>query len=183
MANPKLLLLLILPLSFVVPGQVADAPEVIITLKTGEEWQRGEILFVRHQSVLFIPKHGATDEFLSGHPHSVVTTRVENVKTVSLRGRSHLWQGFEWGAVLGCLAGTVIGMGEKNQSGEEFLKNTYTGCGVGSLGGGTVGLALGGVFSEEDSVIFGGDNRDLVGLRKFSRYQEREPEFLRSVGR
>ena len=184
MANYKLMLLLFLPLSFVVPGQEAEAPEVILALKTGEKW-KGEILSVRDRVLAFSTEHGKTEKSLSKKTDLIMLIGTDDIQLVTLKGESYVLTGMQAGIALGGLAGYLVGSSQRGGGGLaggcEEIGYGSRGCLVGSVAGCAVGGLVGGDASRKDSVISGTAAQDISRLKALARYQGEEPEFLQAI--
>lgn len=188
MRHLKLVLLLFLPVSFVVPGQIGDAPRVVIRLRTGEE-RHGEILSVRDQAVVFSSEYGMTQNQLRKKMDLLTVVKTNDIRLVTLEGKSHVLGGMTIGGLLGCMAGYLIGssqpVSEESQDiglGEcERINKGAEGCMVGGGAGLAAGGILGVALSTEDSVITGHAAQDVNRLRELARYPGEEPEFLKAI--
>jgi hypothetical protein len=187
------ILISLLLLSLSLGGRIPDtrAPEVEVTLTTGESLT-GEILSVREQSVLLTTRYGAGEEVLVDNKSLVRVVDLELIKEVALPGSSHMVHGMGIGMALGCLAGCLIGGSQEvsNQKNDIFgcsgwaekNANACSGGLIGGSGGTLVGAGVGGALSGNDIILFGHNKRDPAALRSVARYYDKEPEFLKSVG-
>lgn len=179
-------MLLSLPVGVQIQG--VDAPEVQVTLRTGEK-RSGEILSVQEHSMLFHPKHGLSERDVVLTKELVEVIDADRIQEVTLPGGANVGSGIAVGLGLGCIIGYLIGesqpvskpQGCTDPTGEQqrWDNGLKGGC-IGGTAGSLVGAAVGNSIKDR-IVVFGQYKRDFRALKGLARYPEEEPDFLEMI--
>ena len=178
----------ILSLLLCVQSASAGGRGITILLRNGQE-VKGELLSAREKSLLVSNLDNAKDWQLAEHPEFIQVVSYQDIQKVILKGKSHVLVGMGIGLLAGTLGGAIIGgIAFTDDTDPEFNQVTrpfgamVLGT-VGGLSGLIIGALVGGAGSRGDRKINTERLQDLFYFRQYARYQENEPEFLKTFGR
>ena len=201
MTRSNLFVLLLLPLSFVVPAKDARAPEVVITLLTGEEC-KGEILSVHDHVLVLSSRCGLSEDLLERNKDALLIVELDSIGEVTVCGKSYVLMGMGVAGGVGALTGGLMGLlrdvsppREEQRRAFDYnvdaadcgsqvgkhLGNGALGCAIGTAAGLVLGGLAGAALSQKDSIVSGSRAQDTTSLKALARYRGDEPEFLQRM--
>jgi hypothetical protein len=165
----------------------ADGRKIAITLRNGQEL-RGELLSAREKSLVITIGNNISDQELMDHPELVAAVPQQDIQKVTVQGKSHVLGGMCIGLLLGTVGGGIIGnsQGYDNEPIAEIIVKPMVVAGSAltfGLLGLLVGTLIGAGSSRGHEEIDTESLQDLFYFSQYARYQNDEPEFLKTVGR
>lgn len=169
-----------------------DPRKVTITLIDGTSFT-GEVLAVRESTVVLGKRFRMNTAEIATKRENVLVLPFREVHTIVTEGSSYAVVGFFSGMAVGCLGGYAIGSSVPverrpddtfgcNERSQRF-DNEMTGAGLGALGGGIAGCAIGQASGSKGETIVSPLQRDFTFVRAVARFRQGEPAFLQEYGR
>jgi hypothetical protein len=165
----------------------AEGRRIKIMLRSGQELG-GELLSVGEKSLVVIIINNVSDRELTDHPEFIAVVSKKDIKKVTLKAKSHVLAGMGIGLLVGTVGGGIISASDpkkrKNQDFGSALMEPIEGAlsaAAGGLLGLLVGAAIGVPGPRADEEINVDSLQDLFLFRQYARYQENEPEFLKTL--
>ena len=176
----------LLSLLLCIQSASAGGRRITIMLRSGQE-VKGELLSVREKSLVVTKVNDVSDWELTDHPEFIAAVSGQDIQKVIIKGKSHVLGGMGIGLLAGTLGGVIIGgsAGKTDNTTVNSISQPMFAAGgavIFGLGGLLVGALIGGASSKGGEEINADSLQDLFYFRQYARYQENEPEFLKTFG-